>query len=67
MRIAILIWLALAAAAGSRAQSWERLGPEGGMVLSLGIDSAGTVRAFPQVLRHYIPFSNRSIMAHSCH
>jgi outer membrane protein assembly factor BamB len=43
VRIAILIWITLAAAAGSGAQSWERLGPEGGMVLSLGVDSAGTV------------------------
>ena len=35
--------MTLAATAGSCAQSWERLGPEGGMVLSLGVDSAGTV------------------------
>lgn len=33
----------LTAVAQSSGQSWERLGPAGGMVLSLGVDSAGTV------------------------
>jgi len=35
--------MTLAVAARSCGQSWERLGPEGGMVLSLGVDSAGAV------------------------
>ena len=35
--------MTLTAAVLSRGQSWERLGPPGGMVLSLGADSAGTV------------------------
>ncbi|HWN74518.1 MAG TPA: hypothetical protein VNO13_02175 [Candidatus Udaeobacter sp.] len=43
MRTTFLIWMTLAVAARSCGQSWERLGPEGGMVLSLGVDSAGTV------------------------
>ena len=43
MRIALLLWMTLAATAGSCAQSWERLGPEGGMVLSLGVDSGNTI------------------------
>ena len=43
MRIAILILLTLAAAANLCGQAWIRLGPEGGMVLSLGLDATGTV------------------------
>ena len=43
LRTAFLIWMTLAVAARPCGQSWERLGPEGGMVLSLGVDSAGTV------------------------
>jgi hypothetical protein len=40
LRISTLILLFLAAAARLCGQAWERLGPEGGMVLSLGVDSA---------------------------
>lgn len=35
--------LLMAGALRLSAQSWQRLGPEGGMVLSLGVSSAGTV------------------------
>jgi hypothetical protein len=43
LRIAILVLLMLATAARLCGQTWERLGPEGGMVLSLGVDSADAV------------------------
>jgi photosystem II stability/assembly factor-like uncharacterized protein len=43
LRIAILIMLMLSAAAPSDGQPWERLGPEGGMVLSLVLDAGGTL------------------------
>ena len=35
------LWLILCLARGGDAQTWRRLGPEGGMVVSLGADSKG--------------------------
>ncbi|MGB2678750.1 MAG: hypothetical protein WAN12_16830 [Candidatus Acidiferrum sp.] len=35
LRIWIAVLIALSAAAGAGAQTWQRLGPEGGMVMSL--------------------------------
>jgi photosystem II stability/assembly factor-like uncharacterized protein len=43
LRIVILILLLLAGPARLCGQAWERLGPEGGMVLSLGVGAAGTI------------------------
>jgi len=41
------IWMAFlllaSLSAGGRAQTWERLGPEGGLVVSLGASAAGTL------------------------
>ena len=43
MRKTIFILMMLTASTRLCGQSWERLGPEGGMVLSLDVDSAGAV------------------------
>jgi photosystem II stability/assembly factor-like uncharacterized protein len=43
LRIAFLMTLVLLSAARAHAQAWERLGSEGGLVLSLVADSAGTL------------------------
>ncbi|HKM66919.1 MAG TPA: hypothetical protein VJX70_07120 [Candidatus Acidoferrum sp.] len=43
MRFAIVFLLLLSAGMRLSAQAWERLGPEGGLVVSLGADSGGAV------------------------
>ncbi len=43
MKFATILLLMLGAPLTVSAQTWQRLGPEGGMVISLGADSAGAV------------------------
>lgn len=42
-RLYLCIFLLVALAGKTRAQTWERLGPEGGLVISLGANSSGTL------------------------
>jgi photosystem II stability/assembly factor-like uncharacterized protein len=42
-RLHLLIFLLVALVGKTQAQTWERLGPEGGLVISLGSNSGGTL------------------------